>query len=79
MCCELTPQPIPVQPGSNTVSLFSIDPRKPTNIQPLGDPISSEGEFPISVAFNSAGTTLCALNGGSVNGVKCVRPSSYFP
>ncbi|KAI8990691.1 hypothetical protein BD414DRAFT_514418 [Trametes punicea] len=60
-----------VNPGSNTISLFSIDPKTPTNIQPLGDPISSEGEFPMSLAFNSDGTQLCVLNGGAVNGVNC--------
>ncbi|KAI9063304.1 hypothetical protein FKP32DRAFT_1612074 [Trametes sanguinea] len=60
-----------VNPGSNTVSLFSIDPRRPTNISPLGDPTSSEGEFPVSLAFNSDGSRLCVLNGGAVNGVNC--------
>ncbi|KAI0773239.1 hypothetical protein BD413DRAFT_472863 [Trametes elegans] len=60
-----------VNPGSNTVSLFSINPRKPTNISPLGDPISSEGEFPVSLAFNNDGSRLCVLNGGKVNGVNC--------
>ncbi|KAI0358077.1 hypothetical protein OH77DRAFT_1397636 [Trametes cingulata] len=60
-----------VNPGSNTISLFSINPKIPTEITPLGDPVSSEGEFPISVAFNSNGTKLCALNGGAVAGVNC--------
>ncbi|KAI0642115.1 hypothetical protein C8Q79DRAFT_987640 [Trametes meyenii] len=57
--------------GSNTVSLFSINPKVPTDITPLGDPVSSEGEFPMSVAFNSDGTRLCVLNGGAVASVKC--------
>ncbi|KAI0664334.1 hypothetical protein C8Q70DRAFT_1049831 [Cubamyces menziesii] len=60
-----------VNPGSNTISLFSIDPSKPTNISPLGDPVSSEGEFPVSLAFNADGSRLCALNGGAINGVNC--------
>ncbi|RPD64092.1 hypothetical protein L226DRAFT_552064 [Lentinus tigrinus ALCF2SS1-7] len=51
-----------VNPGSNTISLFSIDPNMPTNISPLGDPVSSEGEFPMSLIFNTAGD-LCVLNG----------------
>jgi hypothetical protein len=37
----------------------------------LGQPMSSGGEFPVSLAFNSAGDRLCVLNGGEVNGVKC--------
>ncbi|KAI0704607.1 hypothetical protein C8Q76DRAFT_697176 [Earliella scabrosa] len=60
-----------VNAGSNTVTLFSIDPSSPTNIQRIGNPISSEGEFPVSLAFNGAGDRLCVLNGGTVNGVVC--------
>ncbi|RDX50267.1 hypothetical protein OH76DRAFT_1455466 [Lentinus brumalis] len=62
-----------VNSGSNTVSLFSIDPRKPTMISPIGDPVSSEGEFPMSVAFTADGSRLCVLNGGAVNGVNCFK------
>ncbi len=58
-----------LQAGSNTVSLFSIDSKTPTNIQQLGDVVSSEGEFPMSLAFNANGDRLCVLNGGQVNGV----------
>ncbi len=65
-----------LQPGSSTVTLFSIDPKTPTNIKRIGNPISSEGEFPMSLAFNSDGNRLCVLNGGTVNGVMCV--SFYF-
>ncbi|KAL1949460.1 hypothetical protein VTO73DRAFT_8341 [Trametes versicolor] len=62
-----------VNAGSNTVSLFSIDSKTPTNIQPLGDVVSSEGEFPMSLAFNANGDRLCVLNGGQVNGVNCYK------
>ncbi|KAI9060663.1 hypothetical protein FKP32DRAFT_1632775 [Trametes sanguinea] len=60
-----------VNAGSNTVSLFSIDPNTPTNINQIGDVASSEGEFPMSLAFNSDGSRLCVVNGGAVNGVIC--------
>ncbi|KAI0741672.1 hypothetical protein C8Q80DRAFT_1110493 [Daedaleopsis nitida] len=60
-----------VNAGSGTISLFSIDPATPTNIQQIGNPISSEGEFPMSLAFNDEGSRLCVLNGGTVNGVNC--------
>ncbi|KAI0652513.1 hypothetical protein C8Q79DRAFT_896588 [Trametes meyenii] len=60
-----------VNSGSNTVSLFSIDPKQPTHISRLGDPVSTGGEFPMSLAFNSDGSRLCVLNGGTVNGVNC--------
>lgn len=36
----------------------------------IGSPIGSGGEFPVSVTINSAGDTVCALNGGAVNGVR---------
>ena len=62
-----------VNAGSNTISLFSIDPKDPTSLTPLGDPVSSEGEFPISLAFNADGTRLCVLNGGAVSGVNCYK------
>lgn len=62
-----------VNAGSNTVSMFSINPDRPAEIKLIGEPISSEGEFPMSLAFNSAGTMLCALNGGHVNGVQCYK------
>jgi hypothetical protein len=57
--------------GSNSVSLFSIDPLWPSNLQMIGKPISSGGEFPLSLAFNKNGTMLCSLNGGFINGVQC--------
>ncbi|KAJ4477184.1 hypothetical protein J3R30DRAFT_3657695 [Lentinula aciculospora] len=62
-----------VNPGSNTLSIFSIDPSDPINLKQIGDPVGSGGEFPVSVAFNKAGDTLCALNGGQVNGVSCFK------
>jgi len=37
----------------------------------LGHPFSSEGQFPVSVAINQNGTSLCVLNGGKVSGVSC--------
>lgn len=62
-----------VNAGSNTISLFSIDSTDPTNLQIIGDPVGSGGEFPVSLAFNKAGDSLCALNGGEVNSVSCFK------
>ncbi|KAI0029711.1 hypothetical protein K488DRAFT_80018 [Vararia minispora EC-137] len=58
-------------PGSNSISLFSIDPTDPSTLTAVGPPIASGGEFPVSVAFNSDGTALCTLNGGAMDGVQC--------
>jgi hypothetical protein len=60
-----------VNPGSNTISVFNIDPTNPTNLQMIGKPVGSGGEFPVSLAINKAGNALCAVNGGAVNGVAC--------
>ena len=66
-----------LQAGSNTVALFSIDAEDPTHLTLIGRPAPSGGEFPQSVAFNSQGTGVCVLNGGRVNGVRCVGLSAY--
>lgn len=58
------------QPGSNTLTLFSINEQNPVDISVIGQPQSTEGEFPISVAFNKDGSKACVLNGGQVNNVK---------
>jgi len=65
-------------PGSNTISLFQIDAQDPSSLTPLGAPVGSGGEFPMSVAFNKAGNMLCALNGGAVNGVQCYSIDSQL-
>ncbi|EMD42156.1 hypothetical protein CERSUDRAFT_102529 [Gelatoporia subvermispora B] len=60
-----------VNPGSNTVSAFAINPRYPSALSMIGEPVSSEGEFPISLAVSDDGKRVCVLNGGTVNGVNC--------
>ncbi|KAH8918859.1 hypothetical protein BT69DRAFT_1353571 [Atractiella rhizophila] len=65
-----------VNPGSNSISLFAIDQRNPSQLRLLGKPVSSGGEFPVSLAFNPVGDQLCALNGGAKAGVACFLVSS---
>jgi len=60
-----------VNSGSNTISLFSVNAADPAQLKKIGEPVSSEGEFPMSLAINAAGTQVCALNGGATNGVTC--------
>jgi hypothetical protein len=60
-----------VNAGSNSITVFAIDPDQPSNLTKLGQPVSSEGEFPMSLAINSNGTQVCVLNGGQVAGVSC--------
>ncbi|KAJ7625924.1 hypothetical protein FB45DRAFT_73454 [Roridomyces roridus] len=60
-----------VNAGSNTVTVLAIDPFKPGRLDMIGQPVWSGGEFPMSVAINEAGTRVCVVNGGKVNGVSC--------
>lgn len=62
---------ITVNAGSNSLSAFTINPKAPSLLKTLGAPVSSEGEFPVSVAINAAGTSACTVNSGAVNGVSC--------
>lgn len=58
------------KPGSDAISAFSISENDPSLLTLLGTPVWSRGEFPVSVAFNKAGDVLCALNTGSLNGIR---------
>jgi len=60
-----------VNAGSNTLAIFNIDQNRPSDLTMLGLPVSSEGEFPMSLAINNDGNQVCVLNGGQVNGVIC--------
>ncbi|KAI5476762.1 hypothetical protein MNV49_007352 [Pseudohyphozyma bogoriensis] len=59
-----------VNSGSNTLSMFDIDPKCPTNLV-LRSVVSSGGDFPTSVAVNAEGSLACVLNSGVRNGVAC--------
>ena len=43
---------IKLQPGSNSVSMFNINPFNPVEIKMVGEPVSSGGEFPVSLAVS---------------------------
>ncbi|KAJ7843826.1 hypothetical protein B0H13DRAFT_2209663 [Mycena leptocephala] len=62
-----------VNAGSNTVSVSSIDLLNPGRLSMIGKPVSSGGEFPTSLAINKAGTRVCVVNAGKVNGVSCYK------
>ncbi|KAF8520248.1 hypothetical protein BU17DRAFT_65590 [Hysterangium stoloniferum] len=67
-----------VNPGSNTIAMFSIDPEDPTNLQMVGQPVSTGGEFPVSVAISEQSGQVCVLNGGKVNGVNCFKQDPHL-
>ncbi|KAJ3251281.1 hypothetical protein HK103_002551 [Boothiomyces macroporosus] len=59
-----------VNPGSNSVSMFSIDQADPTRIKLL-QTADSCGDFPVALAFSSKLQMLCVVNGGANNSVMC--------
>ncbi|KAF8638263.1 hypothetical protein AX17_002285 [Amanita inopinata Kibby_2008] len=62
---------INTNPGSNTLTMWRVDPKNPLNIRRVGRPVPSGGDFPNSVVFNKAGDRLCVLNTGTNNGFMC--------
>jgi hypothetical protein len=60
-----------VNAGSNTLTGFQIDDTDPTKLTPIGDPVDTLGEFPVSVAFSQEINQACVVNGGAIAGVAC--------
>jgi len=60
-----------VNAGSDTVSLFQIDFQNPAFVRMIGQPVSSEGNFPVSATINGVNGNVCVLNAGQNNGVSC--------
>ncbi|KAF8635311.1 hypothetical protein AX17_003950 [Amanita inopinata Kibby_2008] len=57
--------------GSGTLTTFRINPENPTLLNMVGDPVPSGGDFPNSIALNTAENVLCAVNTGKINNVNC--------
>jgi len=51
--------------------MFSIDTANPTYLTMVGEPVDTQGEFPVSVAYSSALKQACVVNGGAVSNVAC--------
>ncbi|OCK81105.1 hypothetical protein K432DRAFT_425207 [Lepidopterella palustris CBS 459.81] len=64
-----------VNPGSNTLSMFSIAPWDSTKLTPIGSPVSTLGEFPMSVAAHHEHNTVCVANSGAKAGIACTKYS----
>ncbi|KAJ7147475.1 hypothetical protein C8R43DRAFT_531093 [Mycena crocata] len=57
--------------GSDTVSLFQIDFQNPAFVRMIGQPVSTQGNFPVSATINTKNGNVCVVNGGKTNGVSC--------
>ncbi|PTB37282.1 hypothetical protein M441DRAFT_149413 [Trichoderma asperellum CBS 433.97] len=60
-----------VNPGSNTLSMFVIDSSNPQDLTLVREPVSTLGDFPISVTYSETLNIACVLNGGTRAGVAC--------
>jgi hypothetical protein len=56
--------------------MFSIDPKKPTNLKIVGQPVSSLGDFPVSVTISTALKQACVANSGTRAGIACFSMSA---
>ncbi|KAL8791765.1 MAG: hypothetical protein Q9195_005641 [Heterodermia aff. obscurata] len=64
-----------INAGSNTLSMFSINPQDPQHPHLLGTPQPTLGQTPVSVAYSPKLKTACVANGGSPAGVTCFSTS----
>ncbi|KAF3922241.1 hypothetical protein ABW20_dc0101736 [Dactylellina cionopaga] len=62
--------------GSNTLTMFNIDPRHPTCLTMVGNPAYTMGDFPVAVAYSKKLKTACVLNSGTSDGVACYSVSA---
>ncbi|KAH8672587.1 hypothetical protein BGZ60DRAFT_405186 [Tricladium varicosporioides] len=67
---------VAVNPGSNSVSMFTIDPTDPTKLTLVGKPADTLGEFPISVTISTKLNQACVANTGAKAGISCFSMSA---
>ncbi|ETI27893.1 hypothetical protein G647_00342 [Cladophialophora carrionii CBS 160.54] len=60
-----------VNAGSNTLSMLSINPRRPTELTMIGQPVGLPGDFPVTVAASAKHGLVCVGSTGTANGVSC--------
>ncbi|KAI0443997.1 hypothetical protein F4803DRAFT_283302 [Xylaria telfairii] len=65
-----------VNPGSNTVSMFAINPYDPTKLTLVGAPVAVPGEFPVTVAASKRNKVVCVGTSGAVAGLSCATFSA---
>ncbi|KAF6809327.1 3-carboxymuconate cyclase [Colletotrichum sojae] len=60
-----------VNAGSNTITMFIIDPADPTKLTMAGQPAAVPGEFPNTVAASKKHQLVCVGTSGAKAGVSC--------
>lgn len=67
---------VAVNAGSNTITMFNIDPTDPTKLTMVGSPVDTLGEFPVSVTLSSVLKMACVANSGAEAGIACFSMDS---
>ncbi|KAL8788301.1 MAG: hypothetical protein Q9195_007357 [Heterodermia aff. obscurata] len=62
---------VAVNAGSNTLTMMLISADDPTNLTIVGQPVSTLGEFPVSVALSPKNSLACVANTGAKAGLAC--------
>ncbi|RFU80131.1 hypothetical protein TARUN_2094 [Trichoderma arundinaceum] len=65
-----------INAGSNTVTMFAIDPLNPARLTMIGRPVSVPGDFPNTVAASAKNQLVCVGTSGARSGVSCASFSS---
>ncbi|TLS25580.1 hypothetical protein PpBr36_07872 [Pyricularia pennisetigena] len=60
-----------VNSGSNTLTMFAIDPKDPTRLTMVGEPAAIPGEFPVTVAASAKNKLACVGTSGAKAGISC--------
>ncbi|KAL8689900.1 MAG: hypothetical protein Q9218_004535 [Villophora microphyllina] len=62
---------IVVNPGSNTLTMMAIDPHNTFALRIVGSPVSTMGDFPVTVAISPRNNMACVANSGAKAGIAC--------
>ena len=60
-----------VNPGSNTMTMMTIDAADPTKLSMVGQPVDTMGEFPNTAAISPKNKIACVGNTGAQAGIAC--------
>lgn len=62
---------VAINPGSNTLTMMMISADDPTKLTMVGQPVSTMGEFPVTVALSTKNALACVANSGAKAGLAC--------
>ena len=67
---------VAVNAGSNSLSMMIISSDDPTKLTMVGKPVSTLGEFPVSVAVSAKNSMACVANTGANAGLACFNATA---